>query len=122
MFTRLYLQGGFFETLFDKVNVCLTMPVNIFLAFCRLRALRVWPRVVVRPHHKLLNVQMYRTQDYLTFEDALDALSNEDAFKKDTPGIALLICADPVRDNKHVVPNLGWVIDGDSLIMKYGIR
>ena len=58
----------------------------------------------------------------MTFEDALDALASEDAFKIDTPGAAAFACAGPVLDNKCVMTNLEWIIDGQSLTVKYGIR
>lgn len=67
-------------------------------------------------------LQVYPTKDYITFEHALDALASESAFKKDTPGAAAFACAGPVLDNKCVMTNLEWVIDGASLTMKYGIR
>lgn len=70
----------------------------------------------------LLDVQIYPTKDYLTFEHALDALASEDAFKQDTPSAAAFACAGPVLDNKCVMTNLEWVIDGASLTSKYGIR
>lgn len=73
-------------------------------------------------NHERLFSKIYPTKDYLTFEDALDALSSEDAFKKDTPGAAAFACAGPVLDNKCVMTNLEWVIDGASLTSKYGIR
>lgn len=58
----------------------------------------------------------------MTFDDALDALGSEDAFKIDTPGAAAFACAGPVLDNKCVMTNLEWIIDGQSLTVKYGIR
>ena len=67
-------------------------------------------------------LQVYPTKDYITFEHALDALASEPAFKKDTPGAAAFACAGPVLDNKCVMTNLEWIIDGASLTMKYGIR
>ncbi len=71
---------------------------------------------------KKVVLQIYPTKDYITFEHALDALASEPAFKKDTPGAAAFACAGPVLDNKCVMTNLEWVIDGASLTMKYGIR
>ena len=67
-------------------------------------------------------LQIYPTKDYISFERALDALSSEPAFKKDTPGAAAFACAGPVLDNKCVMTNLEWIIDGASLTAKYGIR
>ena len=58
----------------------------------------------------------------MAFDDALDALASEDAFKIDTPGAAAFACAGPVLDNKCVMTNLEWIIDGQSLTAKYGIR
>ena len=58
----------------------------------------------------------------MTFDAALDALGSEDAFKIDTPGAAAFACAGPVLDNKCVMTNLEWIIDGQSLTIKYGIR
>ena len=52
----------------------------------------------------------------------MDALASEPAFKKDTPGAAAFACAGPVLDNKCVMTNLEWVIDGASLTTQYGIR
>ena len=52
----------------------------------------------------------------------MDALGTEDAFKIDTPGAAAFACAGPVLDNKCVMTNLEWIIDGQSLTVKYGIR
>lgn len=67
-------------------------------------------------------LQIYPTKDYMTFDDALDALAGENAFKIDTPGAAAFACAGPVLDNKCVMTNLEWIIDGQSLTVKYGIR
>lgn len=69
-----------------------------------------------------LFLQIYPTKDYMTFEDALDALASETAFRTDTPGAAAFACAGPVLDNKCVMTNLEWIIDGQSLTVKYGIR
>ena len=79
------------------------------------------------PNYVCLNwkshfLQIYPTKDYLTFENALDALASQDAFKHNPPGAAAFACAGPVLDNKCVMTNLEWVIDGASLTHKYGIR
>ena len=49
-------------------------------------------------------------------------MANEESFKHNTPGAAAFACAGPVLDNKCVMTNLSWVIDGQSLTIKYGIR
>ncbi|KAL0019295.1 hypothetical protein WJX79_007690, partial [Trebouxia sp. C0005] len=82
----------------------------------------LWRLDLQNENHERLFSKVYPTKDYITFEHALDALASEPAFKKDTPGAAAFACAGPVLDNKCVMTNLDWVIDGASLTMKYGIR
>ena len=67
-------------------------------------------------------LQIYPTKDYRQFDDALDELAQEDMFRENTPGAAAFACAGPVLDNRCVMTNLSWVIDGDALTKKYGIR
>lgn len=67
-------------------------------------------------------MQIYPTKDYLSVEHALDAMASEEAFQNNVPGAAAFACAGPVLDNKCVMTNLSWVIDGQSLTIKYGIR
>ena len=68
------------------------------------------------------SAQIYPTKDYLSVEHALDSMASEEAFKSNVPGAAAFACAGPVLDNKCVMTNLSWVIDGQSLTIKYGIR
>ena len=49
-------------------------------------------------------------------------MATEEAFQGNVPGAAAFACAGPVLDNKCVMTNLSWVIDGQSLTVKYGIR
>ncbi|KAK9817143.1 hypothetical protein WJX72_010262 [[Myrmecia] bisecta] len=72
--------------------------------------------------HVELFSKKYATKDYPTFPDALKALSHEEVFKKHTPKTAAFACAGPVVDNKCVMTNLDWTIDGHYLTAKYGIR
>lgn len=82
----------------------------------------LWRLDLQSGNHEKLFSKIYPTKDYMTFDDALDALAGEDAFKIDTPGAAAFACAGPVLDNKCVMTNLEWIIDGQSLTVKYGIR
>ena len=104
---RLDLQNGKHDKLFSKV---------------RPNAIHRTLSASISKNISWTVLQIYPTKDYLTFEDALDALANEDAFRADTPGAAAFACAGPVLDNKCVMTNLEWVIDGQSLTAKYGIR
>lgn len=67
-------------------------------------------------------MQIYPTKDYLSVEHALDAMALEEAFQNNVPGAAAFACAGPVLDNRCSMTNLSWVIDGQSLTFKYGIR
>ena len=72
--------------------------------------------------HDCWSSQIYPTKDYLSVEHALDSMATEEAFQGNVPGAAAFACAGPVLDNKCVMTNLSWVIDGQSLTVKYGIR
>lgn len=66
--------------------------------------------------------KIYPTKDYPTFEDAFDSLCQEEVYQQHPPESAALACAGPVVDNICDMTNLSWVIDGDSLTKKYGLR
>ena len=67
-------------------------------------------------------MQVYPTTKYLTFQDALQALSEEEVFEKNIPQAAAFACAGPVKGNKCEMTNLSWTIDGNKLSDKHGIR
>eukprot|EP00891_Asterochloris_glomerata_P007788 jgi/Astpho2/7788/e_gw1.00117.63.1_t len=82
----------------------------------------LWRLDSERGNHEFLFQKIYPTKDYRQFDDALDELAQEDIFRENTPGAAAFACAGPVLDNRCVMTNLSWVIDGDALTKKYGIR
>lgn len=73
------------------------------------------------PHNELL-VQTYETKDYPTFQDALNALCTFTDFQHSLPQSVALAVAGPVKDNVCEMTNLTWVIDGNHLTHKYGVR
>lgn len=106
--------------LLEHASSSLSQPLCLSLALS-LCPDTLFVHFVVIPHTLVL-LQIYPTKDYTAFDDALDALASEDAFRIDTPGAAAFACAGPVLDNKCVMTNLEWIIDGHALTVKYGIR
>lgn len=69
-----------------------------------------------------MHVQTYETKDYPTFQDALSALCTFKEFQAYLPQSVALAVAGPVKNNVCEMTNLSWIIDGNHLTHKYGVR
>lgn len=67
-------------------------------------------------------MQTYQTADHPTFQDALNALCTFPEFEHNLPQSVALAVAGPVKDNVCEMTNLAWIIDGNHLTQKYGVR
>nr|AGT99296.1 glucokinase [Parachlorella kessleri] len=70
----------------------------------------------------LINEQVYATSDYPEFDQALAAFLKTQQVAACEPQSAAIAVAGPVRDNRAVMTNLGWVIDGPELQKQFGFR
>ena len=66
--------------------------------------------------------QTYQTAEYPAFQDALNALCTFPEFQSWLPQSVALAVAGPVKDNVCEMTNLSWIIDGNHLTQKYGVR
>ena len=66
--------------------------------------------------------QVYATSDYPEFDQALAAFLKTQQVAASEPQSAAIAVAGPVRDNRAVMTNLGWVIDGPELQKQFGFR
>ncbi|GAB4820237.1 hypothetical protein N2152v2_007283 [Parachlorella kessleri] len=72
--------------------------------------------------HTVLAGDVYATSDYPEFDQALAAFLKTQQVAACEPQSAAIAVAGPVRDNRAVMTNLGWVIDGPELQKQFGFR
>lgn len=73
-------------------------------------------------HYKQDVLQIMPTSQYDTVEDAIAAFLRLSGEQGDVISSGALACAGPVVDNVCDMTNLKWVVDGDAIAKRFGMR
>ncbi len=68
------------------------------------------------------NYQVYPTSGYPTFSDVFGEFLAEPAVREAAPHAAALAIAGAVNNNKCEMTNVKWLVDGDELQSKFGLK